>query len=378
MVPEEKFAAVARGEERAVRARASCAARTAAGCDAAAFAALYGHSIEQFLADVGTRADCLVGGVYVQDRLRCPAPQCGNGMEEAGEECDDGNADDTDTCRADCVRTDCPVYANTFDLIQDAIFDRRGCSDDLCHGDANAGGLDLRIGAAYDNIVGVPSMSSDQPRVDPGDAEPAAPGCSPPRRRSDVPTSRPRHADRPTGATQEPDALRLWIDARRASHRQHRRHRALLHACLPPPLDNPIAAGGAAVETGRPARTRKTTPARDPPARSPKPGSLPNPHALGAAPLAAAAPIGESSRLDRAHPDAKLALDFTSPLELLIALILAAQCTDASLRSRRRSSASFTAAAFAAVDQGPSALAQTDRLLPTEVARRPCLLPGTR
>jgi endonuclease-3 len=34
-------------------------------------------------------------------------------------------------------------------------------------------------------------------------------------------------------------------------------------------------------------------------------------------------------RLDRAHPDAKLALDFTSPLELLIALILAAQCTDA-------------------------------------------------
>jgi endonuclease III len=35
------------------------------------------------------------------------------------------------------------------------------------------------------------------------------------------------------------------------------------------------------------------------------------------------------SRLDRAHPDAKLALDFSSPLELLIALILAAQCTDA-------------------------------------------------
>ncbi len=33
-------------------------------------------------------------------------------------------------------------------------------------------------------------------------------------------------------------------------------------------------------------------------------------------------------RLKRAHPDAKLALDFTSPFELLIALILAAQCTD--------------------------------------------------
>ncbi|MDX2166360.1 MAG: endonuclease III [Deltaproteobacteria bacterium] len=43
-----------------------------------------------------------------------------------------------------------------------------------------------------------------------------------------------------------------------------------------------------------------------------------------------AAPINALyERLDRAHPDAKLALDFTSPLELLVALILAAQCTDA-------------------------------------------------
>lgn len=32
--------------------------------------------------------------------------------------------------------------------------------------------------------------------------------------------------------------------------------------------------------------------------------------------------------LDRTYPDAKLALNFTTPLELLIALILAAQCTD--------------------------------------------------
>ncbi|HVM98341.1 MAG TPA: endonuclease III, partial [Candidatus Acidoferrales bacterium] len=34
------------------------------------------------------------------------------------------------------------------------------------------------------------------------------------------------------------------------------------------------------------------------------------------------------ARLKRSYPEAKLALDFTSPLELLIALILAAQCTD--------------------------------------------------
>ncbi|MFI5366743.1 MAG: endonuclease III [Candidatus Binatia bacterium] len=34
------------------------------------------------------------------------------------------------------------------------------------------------------------------------------------------------------------------------------------------------------------------------------------------------------TRLKKAHPGAKLALNFTSPFELLIALILAAQCTD--------------------------------------------------
>jgi len=32
--------------------------------------------------------------------------------------------------------------------------------------------------------------------------------------------------------------------------------------------------------------------------------------------------------LQRAHPDAKIALDFTTPLQLLVATILSAQCTD--------------------------------------------------
>ena len=32
--------------------------------------------------------------------------------------------------------------------------------------------------------------------------------------------------------------------------------------------------------------------------------------------------------LERAYPDAEIALDFRSPLELLIATILSAQCTD--------------------------------------------------
>src|SRR5919198_2459133 len=32
--------------------------------------------------------------------------------------------------------------------------------------------------------------------------------------------------------------------------------------------------------------------------------------------------------LERAYPDAKIALEFTNPLELLVATILSAQCTD--------------------------------------------------
>ena len=43
------------------------------------------------------------------------------------------------------------------------------------------------------------------------------------------------------------------------------------------------------------------------------------------------------ARLKKAHPDAKLALDFSSPFELLIALILAAQCTDERVNEVTRS-----------------------------------------
>jgi endonuclease-3 len=56
--------------------------------------------------------------------------------------------------------------------------------------------------------------------------------------------------------------------------------------------------------------------------------------------------------LDRAHPDARLALDFDSPFQLLVALILAAQSTDA--KTNEITATLFAqfpdAAAFAAAD----------------------------
>jgi endonuclease-3 len=63
------------------------------------------------------------------------------------------------------------------------------------------------------------------------------------------------------------------------------------------------------------------------------------------------APIGRIiAALEKTHPDAKLALDYSSPLELLVALILAAQCTDAKVNEvtpplfgRLRNAADFAA-----------------------------------
>lgn len=59
-------------------------------------------------------------------------------------------------------------------------------------------------------------------------------------------------------------------------------------------------------------------------------------------------------RLDRAHPDAKLALNFSNPLELLISLILAAQARDdlvnqvtAELFRKYRSAADYASASLA-------------------------------
>jgi endonuclease III len=57
----------------------------------------------------------------------------------------------------------------------------------------------------------------------------------------------------------------------------------------------------------------------------------------GARAATAPAAVGVAiERLERAHPDARLALDYTSPLELLVALILAAQCTDAKVNEVTR------------------------------------------
>jgi len=55
------------------------------------------------------------------------------------EECDNGSFD------------------GTFELIQKAVFERRGCTEATCHGAAAEGGLDLRPDVAYDNLISAPA-----------------------------------------------------------------------------------------------------------------------------------------------------------------------------------------------------------------------------
>ncbi len=62
-----------------------------------------------------------------------------------------------------------PLFATDIE----EIFGRRGCTASGCHGSFMSGGLDLRTGAAYGNLVGVPAEALSGPpgldRVTPND-----------------------------------------------------------------------------------------------------------------------------------------------------------------------------------------------------------------
>jgi cysteine-rich repeat protein len=135
----------------------------------------------EFSAATSATFDTNESGEIVAEDAQAPAgcsPVCGNGILEAGEECDDGNDVNNDTCSNTCEGCD-PMdveYPSTFAAIQNLIFDSPsyGCSADVCHGSGylSNGELDLREGNSYDMLVGPnTTTNADMERVYPGDKD---------------------------------------------------------------------------------------------------------------------------------------------------------------------------------------------------------------
>jgi cysteine-rich repeat protein len=189
---------------------------------------------------VAQRADCLADAVYVQNAVTCPAPTCGNGMQEPGEECDDGNSFEGDGCRSNCTKSNCDVFPSTYDLIQQAIFENHGCTADACHGSGRSGGLDLRADVSYQNLIDMPAQSVvGVKRVDPGSKDTSllwinlAAKTLPDQWRAPL---QPMPIGLDALSTDEVEALRLWIEKGGASRTGSVEGTAsLLQACLPEP-----------------------------------------------------------------------------------------------------------------------------------------------
>src|SRR5262245_15734403 len=130
------------------------------------------------------------------------------------------------------------AFESTFAAIQSQIFERHGCTQNVCHGDARSGGLDLRAGAAYANLVEVPSSGSTLPRVVPGDksrsflwlklAAKTAPG-------SVTIAGSPMPSGLPAISEDELEGLRLWIYSGAPGSGTVNGTEALPARCLPDP-----------------------------------------------------------------------------------------------------------------------------------------------
>jgi cysteine-rich repeat protein len=99
--PEEKLAAILQVGRELSADRARWSAGLLKACPE--FEAVYGRTPDGFLRTLKQRVDCVLSLTYVHSAISCLAQVCGNGIPEPGEACDDGNADDSDGCRADCT-----------------------------------------------------------------------------------------------------------------------------------------------------------------------------------------------------------------------------------------------------------------------------------
>ena len=247
MGPSAKLALVAHTAQQIAKARALIEQQIAAACPEATFTSVYNRSIDTYLTGIAQRADCLAGAVYVQSAVTCPTAVCGNGMQEPGEECDDGNTFDGDGCKSDCTKVSCQTFASTYDMIQHAIFENHGCTSQLCHGAGQQGGLDLRADVSYQNLIDVPAGTvAGWKRVESGSKDRSllwinlAALTLPDQFHAPL-RGMPLSAQ--PLSTDELEAMRLWIEKGGASRTAAVDGTAqLLSGCLPEPKPAQVAA----------------------------------------------------------------------------------------------------------------------------------------
>jgi cysteine-rich repeat protein len=97
----------------------------------------------------------------------CPVAMCGNGVQDVGEQCDDGDLVADDGCGNDCLETSCQgeAYASTFEAIQAEVLDVYGCTSGLCHGQYD--GLTGAPGDHESGLVLLPSSAANLPVATP-------------------------------------------------------------------------------------------------------------------------------------------------------------------------------------------------------------------
>ena len=241
--------------------------RILAVCPAADFENAYGRGIDDFLSRIAGRADCLAQSVYVQNAVTCPPSVCGDGMQTQPEACDDGNDYNGDGCRSDCTKTECDVFPTTYDLIQKAIFENHGCTSETCHGSAAMGGLDLRAGVSYQNLIDVDSQTvAGAQRIAAGDKDSSLlwinlAALTLPNLYTAPLRGMPLGL--PAISSDELEALRQWIETGGATRDVNLpAAAALLNACVPEPVPvkiDPLAppAAGKGVQLHMPAYTMK-------------------------------------------------------------------------------------------------------------------------
>ncbi len=153
-------------------------------------------------------------------------------------------------------------FDSTYALIQDAIFENKGCTEATCHGAAAQGGLDLREGASFDALVDAPSRTVEgMVRVVPGQKEQSllwfnlAAATLPGQWEAPL---RPMPIGFEALSLDELEAMREWIESGAPREGVLPVTADLLDACLPPakpieitPLPPPVEGEGVQIRMPR-------------------------------------------------------------------------------------------------------------------------------